>query len=193
MPSPSFQAQPPPSAANPAGGRIDDAVASAVNQADASNHFSPELISQVTATVIQQLQAYGLGSPQQQQQQQQPPPPPPPQAPPVLDTTYYEPPPASRYRSTESPEAREAKSTYSIPIETRDGSRRPSPGKVSDAGSESRPTMSERIPKSSDEMTTLEKIWGRMFEDGKPTPRLGQLLRGIAVHLVILFQPGSEI
>jgi hypothetical protein len=34
------------------------------------------------------------------------------------------------------------------------------------------------------EMTTLEKIWGKLFEDGKPTKRLGQLLRGIAVHLV---------
>jgi hypothetical protein len=34
------------------------------------------------------------------------------------------------------------------------------------------------------EMTTLEKIWGKLFEEGKPTKRLGQLLRGIAVHLV---------
>lgn len=64
--------------------------------------------------------------------------------------------------------------------------RRPSPGKVSDAGSERTPT--------SDEMTTLEKIWGKMFEDGKPTPRLSQLLRGIAVHLVIrFFSPDGKI
>lgn len=34
------------------------------------------------------------------------------------------------------------------------------------------------------EMSTLEKIWGRFFENGKPTERLGQFLRGIAVHLV---------
>jgi predicted phosphohydrolase len=34
------------------------------------------------------------------------------------------------------------------------------------------------------EMTTLEKIWGKLFEEGRPTKRLGQLLRGIAVHLV---------
>jgi hypothetical protein len=33
-------------------------------------------------------------------------------------------------------------------------------------------------------MTTLEKIWGKLFEEGKPTKRVGQLLRGIAVHLV---------
>lgn len=36
------------------------------------------------------------------------------------------------------------------------------------------------------EMTTLEKIWGKLFEDGKPTKRLGQFLRGIAMHLVCL-------
>lgn len=35
-----------------------------------------------------------------------------------------------------------------------------------------------------EELTTLEKIWGKLFDDGKPTPRLGQFLRGIAVHLV---------
>lgn len=34
------------------------------------------------------------------------------------------------------------------------------------------------------EMTTLEKIWGKLFEDDKPTARLGQFLRGIAMHLV---------
>ena len=34
------------------------------------------------------------------------------------------------------------------------------------------------------EMTTLEKIWGKLFVDGKPTKRLSQFLRGIAMHLV---------
>ena len=34
------------------------------------------------------------------------------------------------------------------------------------------------------ESTTLEKIWGKLFENGRPTERLGQLLRGIAVYLV---------
>jgi len=34
------------------------------------------------------------------------------------------------------------------------------------------------------EVSTLERIWGKLFEDGKPTKRLGQFLRGIAMHLV---------
>jgi hypothetical protein len=41
------------------------------------------------------------------------------------------------------------------------------------------------------EMTTLEKIWGKLFEDGKPTKRLGQFLRGIAMHLVRLEPDGK--
>ena len=35
------------------------------------------------------------------------------------------------------------------------------------------------------EETTLEKYWGPLFdEDSRPTPRLGQVLRGLAVHIV---------
>lgn len=37
------------------------------------------------------------------------------------------------------------------------------------------------------EMTTLERIWGKLFEDDKSTKRLGQFLRGIAMHLVRKF------
>ena len=35
------------------------------------------------------------------------------------------------------------------------------------------------------EETTLEKVWGQLFDEvGNPTLRLGQLLRGLAVHIV---------
>ena len=38
---------------------------------------------------------------------------------------------------------------------------------------------------TSEEATTLEKIWGSLFdEDGQPTARLVQLLRGLAMHIV---------
>ncbi|KAJ5225988.1 hypothetical protein N7468_007213 [Penicillium chermesinum] len=42
-------------------------------------------------------------------------------------------------------------------------------------------------------MTTLEKIWGKLFEDGKPTKRLGQFLRGIALHLIEDYPPGNTL
>lgn len=38
---------------------------------------------------------------------------------------------------------------------------------------------------SSEEVTTLEKIWQPLFDvNGEPTPRLGQFLRGVALHIV---------
>ena len=48
---------------------------------------------------------------------------------------------------------------------------------------EARPRPPERDTTAM-EMTTLERIWGKLFEDGKPTKRLSQFLRGIAMHLV---------
>ena len=55
---------------------------------------------------------------------------------------------------------------------------------VSSESGNVRPSAPTREPTSKEE-TPLEKIWGQMFDkDGNATPRLGQLLRGLAVHLV---------
>lgn len=71
----------------------------------------------------------------------------------------------------------------SVPPEKRETQTRASPEMRSGGGLESRSTVTGRA--STENMTTLEKIWGKMFDDsGQATPRLGQLLRGIAVHLV---------
>jgi hypothetical protein len=64
----------------------------------------------------------------------------------------------------------------------------PGPEKVSNPSfsvtEASRPRGLSRLSTSNDQ-TTLERVWGPLFDkDGHPTPRLGQLLRGIAVHLV---------
>lgn len=69
----------------------------------------------------------------------------------------------------------------SVPPERRDAQAKASPDKRPGGGLE-RNTVPARA--STENMTTLEKIWGKMFDDGQPTPRLSQLLRGIAVHLV---------
>ncbi|KAK4963745.1 hypothetical protein LTR28_004469 [Elasticomyces elasticus] len=40
------------------------------------------------------------------------------------------------------------------------------------------------------EETTLEKIWQPLFDpEGRPTPRLGQFLRGLAIHLIEDYEP----
>ncbi|KAF2724002.1 hypothetical protein K431DRAFT_291914 [Polychaeton citri CBS 116435] len=44
------------------------------------------------------------------------------------------------------------------------------------------------------EETTLEKIWQPLFTpDGGPTPRLGQFVRGIAVHLIDDYEPKASL
>ena len=43
------------------------------------------------------------------------------------------------------------------------------------------------------DVTTLEKIWGPLFEDARPTKRLGQFLRGIALHLVEDYEPKHSL
>jgi hypothetical protein len=52
---------------------------------------------------------------------------------------------------------------------------------VSGPGKERPPARSAQ---TDDGETVIEKMWGPLFKDGKPTTRLGQFLRGIALHLV---------
>ena len=59
-----------------------------------------------------------------------------------------------------------------------------SPLSQSSESSHTRPKGPARLSTAREE-TTLEKIWGQLFdEEGRPTARLGQFLRGLAVHIV---------
>ena len=56
-----------------------------------------------------------------------------------------------------------------------------------------RPKGPQRISTSGD-MTVVEKIWGTLFsEEGEKTPRLGQFLRGIAMHLIEDYEPKGSL
>lgn len=48
-------------------------------------------------------------------------------------------------------------------------------------------------PTSAHLVTPLEEIWQPLFEDGKPTPRLSQFLRGIASHIIETYEPKDSI
>ena len=51
-----------------------------------------------------------------------------------------------------------------------------------------------RIPSEVHETpTTIEKIWQPLFESGKPTTRLGQFLRGLALHLIEDYEPKNSL
>ena len=56
-----------------------------------------------------------------------------------------------------------------------------------------RPKGPKRISTSGD-VTILERVWGQLFtEQGQATPRLGQFLRGIAVHLIEDYEPKNSL
>ena len=58
------------------------------------------------------------------------------------------------------------------------------------------PPRSPEIPRGtnhSDSVTTLEKVWQPLFHNGKPTARLGQLLRGLAQFLIDDYEPKASL
>ncbi|KAL4910044.1 hypothetical protein BDW74DRAFT_144311 [Aspergillus multicolor] len=193
---------PPP----PQAGRINEAVTSAVGNSAPSSYVSPDLVAQITANVIQQLGAAGINSPVSHQPPSQPPPPQwassqpyqVPSAPhtPIIPhgtpppTMAFQPPPPSL--QPEYPSAPHLPSRLS-PTPPQERERRESPAsQYSDNGqkADSRPKALER---NDTFPTTLEKIWGKLFDNGKPTERLGQFLRGIAMYLIEYYPPGNTL
>ncbi|KAJ5125565.1 hypothetical protein N7526_007742 [Penicillium atrosanguineum] len=197
---------------------LNDAVSSAVhNNVSSPSYLSPDVLSQITATVIQQLKASGLNNiqgsapspasvPPPRSQSQQPP----------FPTTEYpprphseSPPNAQRSGSLPTPNPMSNSydpSTFPAPSGYSSDSR-PNPKPTPDPPLRRRDSISSHgshkadvtrpKPPSRDatamEMTTLERIWGKLFEDGKPTKRLGQFLRGIAMHLIEDYPPGNTL
>jgi hypothetical protein len=186
---------------------INDAVTSAFSTTDNTNAISPELLSAITANVIQQLQANNMA------------PPPPPQtaygsagiatspstngSPPMEHRSVYTPP--SPHRVSEeaaqiipSPTQAHAKplprqtQVETLPEQHSTSSQsQASQADDSDAREErpSRPRGPKRLSTGADP-SILEKIWGTLFdEQGQATTRLGQFLRGIAIHLIEDYEP----
>ncbi|OAK98052.1 hypothetical protein IQ06DRAFT_279087 [Phaeosphaeriaceae sp. SRC1lsM3a] len=55
-----------------------------------------------------------------------------------------------------------------------------------------RPTPAPRM--ATDDYTPIEKMWQRLFDpEGQPLPRLGQFLRGLALHLVEDYEPKRSL
>ena len=187
---------------------INEAVTSAFDKADTSNYVPPELIAQITENVIKQLKTSGIqdsGTPVSQSGRQFPPPPvqqPVPlspstmsgSSPPTHTRGVYTPPSPQKhqdYHRHGSPHSQSTPFSNAPQSPTRDTPatafherRTSSPLSQSSDGSRTRPKGPERLSTGKEE-TTLEKIWGQLFdEDGHSTLRLGQFLRGLAVHIV---------
>ena len=197
---------------------IDEAVSNAVDRAGAgtSNYVPPELIAQITQNVIKQLQTGGGldgSTPVPPQNSFSPPPPPPSMHQPVplspstasgtssnMPNRIYTPPSPkkhSEYPSHSSPQSQSGYLPDDLPSPRQEKATHLNPRRSSSPHSQAnessdkpyvRPKGPTRLSTSKEE-TTLEKIWGQLFdEDGHPTKRLGQFLRGLAVHIVGLIQ-----
>ena len=194
--------------------QVDEAVTSAFDKANAetSTYVPPELIAQITQSVIKQLQSGGLDAsttPIPPTQSRFSPPPavhqPIPLSPSTASGTSQTMPnrvftPPSPHKHSDYPEHTSPSHSQSShlaeaphsPHEYRPSrfsppARSPSPqSHTSDSSDKAhaRPKGPSRLSTSKEE-TTLEKIWGQLFdEDGHATSRLGQFLRGLAIHIV---------
>ena len=185
---------------------IDEAVTSAFNTAESAHHVPPELIAHITENVIKQLKTAAGGengtTPIPQAQNSYAPPPvhqPIPlspstgsgSSPPMANRKVYtppspqkhfdytghsSPPPSTAYAPPHSPRA--------TPMASFGERRASSPPSQTSETSYTRPKGPERLSTGKEE-TILEKIWGQLFDEQcHPTSRLGQFLRGLAVHIV---------
>ncbi|KAL8736461.1 MAG: hypothetical protein Q9166_000253 [cf. Caloplaca sp. 2 TL-2023] len=198
---------------------INDAIGSAF-QSD----VPPELIAQITANVLNQLKTSGIEStttPVDPPSQTKYPPPPPvqrpvPQSPstlsgssPPMHTRMFTPPSPQKHsdcpnhgspmsqsavfpaptHSPQEPRSPDRESQTSSFYERRTSS----PLSQTSESSSTRPKGPARLSTMTEE-TTLEKIWGQLFdEQGHPTNRLGQFLRGLAVHIIEDYEPCHSI
>lgn len=191
---------------------VDEAVTNALDQAQSqtSSQISPELIAQITQNVIKQLQQSGgletttTAPPALQTTTIHHPMP---QSPsttasasspkhPYRVFTPPSPPRHPEHASHKSPPLPSDHFAERLRSPPKSGStssvhphRPPSPfSQGSDTSEKEKEHNRPRGPvrlNSAKEETTLERIWGPLFdEDGHATPRLGQLLRGLAVHIV---------
>ena len=193
--------------------KVDEAITTAFDQEISSNVIDPDLVAKITQNVILQLhQSGGLdtSTPVPSRDRFSPPQPvvhqPIPLSPstasgasPNMPGRVFTPPSPQKHSDypghTSPPHHTQSdhradgpqsphehrNSHYSPPR------RSPSPQSHTSDSSDrtyARPKGPSRLSTSKEE-TTLEKIWGQLFdEDSHPTVRLGQFLRGLAVHLV---------
>ena len=158
---------------------IQEAVNSAFDKTDMSAQGHSDLVAQVTEQVLRTLNgmnALGQAPPSQT----------PSAATPVPPRTVYTPP---------SPVRDDSSNIGSTSSEFTDhnhieGMSERLPGAT--RGLEKQPSREEGQPRpaapgrsGTGDATTLEKIWQPLFDgEGKPTARLGQFLRGLAIHIV---------
>ena len=171
-----------------------NALNNAFDKSDTARGVDPDLIAQITAevkkSVLDEIKMSGMGgvaggpvpaAPQPYAVQ------PPLSATSLPPRNVYTPPsPKHVDLSSSSPDplARDPLLDGADDTPTPRFQRSPPPADMPRARVPSRPPPAARLP-TEETYTPIEKMWQRLFDhQGQPTPRLGQFLRGLAVHLV---------
>jgi hypothetical protein len=177
---------------------LKNAIGHAFDKSDAARVVDPDLIAQITEqvkrSVLDEIKSSGITGTTQAQAipvspQQWVPPSPASTSNSIPPRDVYTPPSPKRtdFPSRHSPER---DPLHRDPL--LDGnSDLPTPRPERNAPAErerpsARPGPAPRM--ATEDYTPIEKMWQRLFEpDGQPLPRLGQLLRGLALHLVRIY------
>ncbi|GAB7349207.1 hypothetical protein MBLNU459_g8133t1 [Dothideomycetes sp. NU459] len=181
---------------------LDSAVNIAFDKSDAAKDLDPKLVAQITEQVINTLKATGVTgtAPAQSQQRKNGH-----SRSPTDSTTasiparYTPPSPIRREESSygsASPEPQwdSRDSNYFAPNNDTSRPRRSNSNASPSRGEDVRPRPRPvRIPTAVEEATTVEKVWQPLFDNGRPTARLGQFLRGLAIHVIEDYEPKNSI
>ncbi|KAI4933868.1 uncharacterized protein J4E92_003537 [Alternaria infectoria] len=183
---------------------LKNAIGHAFDKSDAARVVDPDLIAQITEqvkrSVLDEIKSSGMAGATQAQNipvspQQWVPPSPVSTSNSIPPRDVYTPPSPKRtdFPSQQSPER---DPLYRDPL--LDGnSELPTPRPERSAPVErerpsARPGPAPRM--MTEDYTPIEKMWQRLFEpDGQPLPRLGQLLRGLALHLIEDYEPKHSL
>jgi hypothetical protein len=173
---------------------LKNALNNAFDKSDTARGVDPDLIAQITAevkkSVLDEIKMSGMGG----VAGTGPPAVPQPYAvqPPLSATSlpprnvYTPPSPRRSDLSSASPDplARDPLLDGADDTPTPRHQRTPPPVDMPRERARSRPAPAARLP-TEETYTPIEKMWQRLFDhQSQPTPRLGQFLRGLAVHLV---------
>lgn len=176
---------------------LKNAIGNAFDRSDAARIVDPDIIAQITAevkkSVLDEINLRGIAGITQTQPvpippQQYVPPSPASTSASVPPRDVYTP-PSPKHTDFSTQPFPTAEPLFREPVF--DGNddtptpryERSAPVDIPRERSSARPAPAARM--ATDDYTPIEKMWQRLFDpDGQPLPRLGEFLRGLALHLV---------